>query len=85
MPDFVGDEPRRAKSGNDLPLPRYLRTLFLAEGRVPSNKFSYLSAYAWTYLTGDVVSLQDTGKYAILNPVYFCICRLLLLARYILT
>lgn len=64
--NIVGDEPRKAKSGNDMPLPRYLRTQFLSVGHVPSNKFTYLSTYGWVLLSSDIASLHDTGNYATL-------------------
>lgn len=57
-----GLEPRKAVSGNDLPLARRLRTRLLSEGSVPSQKFTQLAINFMVFMAGDVVSQHDTGE-----------------------
>ncbi|KAJ0179666.1 hypothetical protein K1T71_004257 [Dendrolimus kikuchii] len=67
-----GFEPKKAKSGNNLPLARKLRTSLLADGTVPGQTFTQLAVNVWVFATADVVSLHDTVKYIAWKP-YCCL------------
>ncbi|KAG6457885.1 peroxidase [Manduca sexta] len=64
-------EPRKSKSGNDLPLARHLRTHLLSEGRVPSQIFTQLAVNDLVFMSADIVSLHDTVNYIVWKP-YCC-------------
>ncbi|KAJ8733048.1 hypothetical protein PYW07_015647 [Mythimna separata] len=64
-------EPKKSASGNDLPLPRSLRTRLISVGKVPSQRYTQLALHAFTFLSADVVSLHDTVNYILWRP-YCC-------------
>ncbi|KAF9420421.1 hypothetical protein HW555_003343 [Spodoptera exigua] len=71
-PAFDKDyEPKKAASGNDLPLPRVLRTNLVSVGKVPSQRLTQLAIHAFVFLSSDVVSLHDTINYILWRP-YCC-------------
>ncbi|CAH0729040.1 unnamed protein product, partial [Brenthis ino] len=61
-------EPRKAKSGEPLPLPRSVRTTLLAEGRVPDSTFTQLLPHFWLFVTSDILSVHDTVNYVRWTP-----------------
>ncbi|CAG9784806.1 unnamed protein product [Diatraea saccharalis] len=65
-------EPRKASDGGPLPLARYLRTSFLAEGKVPDPVFTQLLTHILAFVVSDVLSLQDTVNYIVWRP-YCCL------------
>ncbi|KAJ8731724.1 hypothetical protein PYW08_014454 [Mythimna loreyi] len=64
-------EPKKAASGNELPLPRSLRTRLISVGKVPGQRYTQLAIHAFTFLSADVVSLHDTVNYILWRP-YCC-------------
>lgn len=67
-----GFEPKKTKSGHEMPLARKLRTSLLSEGRVPGQLLTQLAINMWVFYTADVVSLHDTVKYIQWKP-YCCL------------
>ncbi|KAL4703135.1 hypothetical protein ACJJTC_010692 [Scirpophaga incertulas] len=67
----AGYEPRKAKDGADLPLPRYLRTSLLLEGKVPDQMLTQLATNLLTFISSEVTSVQDTINYVLWKP-YCC-------------
>ncbi|XP_047020292.1 peroxidase-like [Helicoverpa zea] len=67
-------EPKKAASGNDLPLARYLRTRLVSVGRVPSPLFTNLAIHFIVFMSADIVSLHDTVNYIAWKP-YCCLER----------
>ncbi|XP_059052429.1 peroxidase-like [Achroia grisella] len=65
-------EPRKSKSGKELPLARKLRTHLLSDGRVPSQKFTQLATHFFVFIPADIVSLQDTVNFIVWKP-YCCL------------
>lgn len=59
---ITGFEPKLTKSGKPMPLPRYLRTRLLSEGRIPDQRFTQLMTHFMVFIIGDIVSVHDTGK-----------------------
>ncbi|CAK1604588.1 unnamed protein product [Parnassius mnemosyne] len=64
-------EPRRSKSGNSLPLPRFLRKHLLLEGYISDRKFTQLTSHILLLMSGDVLSFHDTVNYVLWKP-YCC-------------
>ncbi|KAJ2946835.1 hypothetical protein O0L34_g16163 [Tuta absoluta] len=56
-------EPRKSKTGDDLPLSRYLRTRLLSEGKVPDQKFTTLVANYLVFMASDVTGPHDTVNF----------------------
>ncbi|KAI5643980.1 peroxidase domain-containing protein [Phthorimaea operculella] len=67
-------EPRKAKSGADLPLARKVRTTLLSEGKVPDTKFTQLVTHYWVFMASDIVAPNDTVNYMQDTP-YCCLPR----------
>ncbi|XP_075971186.1 peroxidase-like [Anticarsia gemmatalis] len=64
-------EPIKAKSGRPLPLPRYLRTQILREGKTTDMQITQLVSYYILFGLNDVNSIHDILNYA-LNTTYCC-------------
>ncbi|KAI5643979.1 peroxidase domain-containing protein [Phthorimaea operculella] len=56
-------EPRKSKSGDDLPLARQVRTSLLSEGKVPDSTFTQLLTHYWVWMASDTVASDDTFNY----------------------
>ncbi|XP_013178166.1 PREDICTED: peroxidase-like [Papilio xuthus] len=67
-------EKRQAKSGQSLPLERFLRTTLVAMGKLPDQKFTTLSTNFLVFMTSDVLSLHDTVKFIAWKP-YCCLAK----------
>ncbi|XP_075971049.1 peroxidase-like [Anticarsia gemmatalis] len=56
-------DPRNAKSGEPLPLPRYIRTELLQTGKAHDIKITQLVSYYTLFILSNVNSLQDSLNY----------------------
>ncbi|XP_045488402.1 peroxidase [Pieris rapae] len=67
----MGFEPKLTKGGEEMPLPRAVRTSVLLEGHIPSLTFTHMLTHFLVFIVGDFVSLQDTVTYVLWKP-YCC-------------
>ncbi|XP_075970963.1 peroxidase-like [Anticarsia gemmatalis] len=65
-------EPKKAASGNDLPLARYLRTRLISAGSIPDQILTTLAVHFFVFTSADLVSLHDTVNYIQWRP-YCCL------------
>ncbi|VVC94203.1 unnamed protein product [Leptidea sinapis] len=69
--DDRGFEPKLTKRGNDMPLPRAVRTNVLLEGHLSDRRFTQLLTHFLVHVPGDFLSLHDTVNYVQWKP-YCC-------------
>ncbi|XP_052750505.1 peroxidase-like [Galleria mellonella] len=65
-------QPKKTKSGKEMPLARQLRTHLLSEGRIPSQRFTQLATHFFVFLPADIISAQDTVNFIMWKP-YCCL------------
>ncbi|XP_063821139.1 peroxidase-like [Ostrinia nubilalis] len=60
--------PRLAKSGNELPLARKVRTTMVSEGNVPDADITHLAAHILVFSATDITNTRDTTNYVSWRP-----------------